>query len=91
MNADLIKPSCSKTKLLLSVMNHLQLVDLVRVPTRITANSSSQIDALMTTDGRCFDPTGVFPFSGSDHHLIVSHYYPRSVCVDPHQFVVQYM
>ena len=35
MNADLLKPSCSQTKLL-SVMKHLHLVDLVCVPTRVT-------------------------------------------------------
>ena len=71
-------------------MKQLQLVDLVHVSTRVTANSSSQIDVLMTADGHCFDSTGVFLFSGSDHHLIVSHFYPRGICVDPpsHQFVV---
>ena len=44
----------------------------------------------MTTDDQCFDSTRVFPFSGSDHHLIVSHFYSRGICVDPpsHRFVV---
>ena len=48
--------------------------------------SSSQ---LMTTDVQCFDSTGVYPFSGSDHHLIVSNFYARGMCVDSlsHQFV----
>ena len=36
VNADLLKQSCSQTKLLLSVMKQLQHVDLVCVPTRIT-------------------------------------------------------
>ena len=47
-------------------------------------DSSTQIDVLMTTDAQCFDSTGVYPFSGSDHHQIVSHFYPRGMCVDPH-------
>ena len=37
-----------------------------------------------------FDFTRVYPFSGSDHHLIVSHFYARGKCVDPppHKLVV---
>ena len=41
---------CLVMKLLLSAMKHLQLADLVCAPTRVTVNSSSQIDVLMTTD-----------------------------------------
>ena len=37
----------------------------------------------MTTDVQCFEFTKVFPFSGSDHHLIVSHFHSKGVCVDP--------
>ena len=90
VNADLLKPCYPCTKLLLSVMKQLQLVDLVCTPTRVTMDSSSQIDVLLTTDDGCFNFTKVFPFSGSDHHLIVSRYYPRGLCVDPpsHQIVV---
>lgn len=80
VNADLLKPCYPCTKLLLSVTKQLQLVDLVCVPTRVTMDSSSQIDVLLTTDDECFKSTKVFPFTGSDHHLIVSHYYSR-VCV----------
>ena len=71
-------------------MKQFKFVDLVCAPTRVTMYSSSQIDVLMTTDVQCFEFTKVFPFSGSDHHLIVSHFYSRGVCVDPpsHRFVV---
>ena len=83
MNADLLKkPLCLQVRSLLSVMKQLQLVDLVHVPTRVTMSSSSQIDVLITTDVQCFDSTGVYPFSGSDHHLIVSNFYTRGMCVD---------
>ena len=90
MNADLSRPSCPQTKLLSSVMRQFKFVNLVCEPTRVTMCSSSQIDVLMTTDVQCFESTKVFPFSGSDHHLIVSHFYSRGVCVDPppHRFVV---
>ena len=37
---------------------------------------------LLTSDGNCFNSTRVFPFSGSDHYLIVSHFYYRGVHVD---------
>jgi len=49
--------------------------------------SSSQIDVLLK---KCFGSTGVFPFSGSNHHIIISHFYARDICVDPqpHQFIV---
>ena len=85
-----MRPSCPQTKLLLSVMKQFKLVDLVCAPTRVTMCSSSQIDVLMTTDVQCFKSTKVFPFSGSDHHLIVSNFYSRGVCVDPpsHRLVI---
>ena len=53
--------------------------------------SSSQIDVLMTTDVQCFESNKVFPFSGSDHLLMFSHFYSRGLFVDPppHQFVVR--
>ena len=76
VNADLLKPSSLQTKILLSVMKHLQLVDLVHAPTRVAENNSSQIDVLMTTDKHCFDVTRVFPFSGSVRSCVV---YARSV------------
>ena len=43
----------------------------------------------MITDVQCFDSTGAYPFSGSDHYLIVSNFYARDMCVDSlsHQFV----
>ena len=71
-------------------MKQLQLIDLICAPTRVTSNSSTQIDVLLTTDANCFDSTKVFSFSGSDHHLIVSHFYSRGVCVEPtsHRIVV---
>ena len=36
---------------------------------------------LMTINVQCFDSTGVYPFSGSDHHLIVSNFYARDMYV----------
>ena len=93
MNADLLVPSLSQTKLLLSVMRQFQLVDLVCKPTRVTMSSSSQIDVLLTTDVQCFESTEVFPFSGSDHHIIISHFYASGICVDPqpHRFVISFL
>ena len=41
-------------------------------------SSSLQMDALLTTDIQCFQSTGVFPFSGSDHHII-SYYCARGI------------
>ena len=75
---------------MLSVIKHLKLVDLVYAPTRVAENSFSQIDVLMTTDKHCFDVKSVFPFSGSDHHLIVSYFYSRGMHTDTssHQLVV---
>ena len=45
---------------------------------------------LLTTDSHCFNSTRVFPLSGSDHHLIVSHFYSRGLHVDSpsHRLVV---
>ena len=57
LNTDLLKPFCSQTKSLLFVMKQLQLDDLVHAPTRVTMDSSTQIDVLMTTDVQCFDST----------------------------------
>ena len=49
--------------------------------------SSSKIDVLLTTDVHCFESTTVY---GSDHHLIISHFYSRGICVNPplHWFLV---
>jgi len=60
-------------------MTQFKLVGLVGEPTTVTINSSSQIDVLLTTDIQFF---GVFPFSGSDHCIIFSHFYVRGFCVD---------
>lgn len=89
MNADFLVPSLSQTKLLSSVMRQFKFVDLVCEPTRVTMSSSSQIDVLLTTDAECFELTAVFLFSGSDHHIVISHFYARGIFVDPqpHQFV----
>ena len=90
MNANpLKKPLRLQARSLLSVMKQLQFVDLVHVPTRVTMSSSSQIGVLVTTDVQCYDSIGVYPFSGSDHHLIASNLYARVVCVVSlsHRFV----
>ena len=78
------------TGFLLCVIRQFKIVDLVCAPTRVAMCSSSQIDVLMTTDVQCFESTSVLPFSSSDHHLIVSQFYSRGVCVNPppHRFVV---
>ena len=76
-NVNLLNPTSSLIKLLLSVMRQVQLTDIIGEPTRITINTSSQIDVILITDDQCFDSTRVYPFSGSDHHLIVTHFYRR--------------
>ena len=48
MNAELLVPSLSQTKLLSSVMRQFKLVNLVCEPTGITMSCSSQIDVLLT-------------------------------------------
>ena len=50
---------------------------------RVTMNSCTQIDILMSTDVQRFDSTTVYPFSSSNHHLIVSHFYARTKHGDP--------
>jgi len=77
-----VSPSCSLTKLFLSILRQVQLTDIIGEPTRITINTSSQIDAILTTDPQCFDSTRG-SIDGSDHHLIVTHFYPRGICLDP--------
>ena len=36
-------------------MKQFELTDLVCAPTRVTANSSTQIDVFMTADSHCFN------------------------------------
>ena len=48
VNVNLLNPSCSLTKLFLSIMRQVQLIDIVGEPTRITINTS-QIDDILTT------------------------------------------
>ncbi|KAL9966689.1 hypothetical protein ACROYT_G024801 [Oculina patagonica] len=57
------------------------LSNLIKVPTRVTADSSSLIDVALTNNTRSFVSSGAFDLGLSDHHLIYTvmrTYSPRS-------------
>lgn len=45
-------------------------------PTRITRNSSSMIDLILVNNTAHFRDTSSFPFSGSNHNIIYTSFFP---------------
>ena len=72
LNSNPVSSVSQQTKFLRSFMNQFHLSELVQSPTRVTATSRSQLDLLLTNSPSYFWNTVAIPFSGSDHHAIVS-------------------
>jgi len=79
LNSNLALSSSQQTKFLRSFMNQFHLYELVQSPTRVTATSSSQLDLILTNSPFNFQNTAAVPFSGSDHHVVVSFYCARGI------------
>ena len=84
LNSNPVSSVSQQTKFLHSFMNQFHLSELVQSPTRVTATSSSQLDLLLTNSPSHFQNTAAVPFSGSDHHAIVSFFCARGIsqCCD---------
>lgn len=77
LNSDLLNSTLPQTKLLLSFCKQLHLTELVNTATRITDASTSLLDIIITNKVECFRDTTAQPFSGSDHHVIATHFVAR--------------
>ena len=54
--------------------------ELVNVPTRISNyNHTSRLDLILTNSPTYFKDTSAVPFSGSDHHLVITHFHARGI------------
>ena len=72
LNSNPMSSVSQQTKFLYSFMNQFHLHKLVQSPTRVTATSSSQLDLILANCPSHFQNTTAVPFSGSDHHAVVS-------------------
>ena len=68
-----------QTKFLYSFINQFHLHELVQSPTRVMATSTSQFDLILTNCPSHFQNTAAVPFSGSDHHAVVSFFCARGI------------
>ena len=68
-NCDVLHPNSSTVRLTM-IMNEYSLTQMVNCPTRVTANSSTQIDFLFTTDEELIVQVGCEELGLSDHDLI---------------------
>ena len=72
LNSNPMSSVSQQTKFLYSFMNRFHLHELVQSPTRVTATSSSQLDLILANCPSHFQNTTAVPFSGSNHHAVVS-------------------
>ena len=87
LNSNWLDQSLPQTKLLNTLCKQLVFSQLVLHPTREFGGVSSLLDVLITNNESCYKGTSVFPFSGSDHHIITTHYIARGVRVcAPHRY-----
>ncbi len=57
-------------------------------PTRCYKDKVSILDLILTNQGSSFSDTTITPFTGSDHHMVSTRYYPRGIKVPtPHKYV----
>lgn len=88
LNSDLLDPDLPQTKLLNSFCNHLDLSHLVTSATRVTSESTSLLDVIITNNESCYRDTSVSPFSGSDHHIVATCFVARGIKAGrPHKYV----
>ena len=69
-NCDVSAPSSPLTKQLNVIMEELQLTQLVSSPTRITANSSTIIDLIFSSERNLATSVASTPCDLSDHHIV---------------------
>ena len=72
LNYELSRPEkgAKQCKTLMELMNVYGLTNLIKVPTRVVAESSSLIDDILTSKPRSVLTSGVFDLGLSDHNLI---------------------
>ncbi len=75
-NCDCLSP---QTKMFNQFSGRLQLQNLTTKPTRFFKDKVSMLDLIISNQASSFSNTKVSPFTGSDHHLVYSQYYPHGI------------
>ena len=77
-NCDTSNPSLSGTQILQNFCKQSNFTILPSGPTRVSHDSSSTLDLIITNDSSCpVSDVNVIPFSPSDHHLVSLYLHPR--------------
>ena len=59
LNCDMLKPRLTEANALLDLCNSVNLTQLIKEPTRVTGNSSTLIDVIMTSSNNIVEDSGV--------------------------------
>ncbi len=69
LNCDVLKPDSPSAVALLNFCESVNLTQLIKEPTRVTENSASLIDVIMTSNVNLVENHGVVSSHISDHYL----------------------
>ena len=70
LNCDMLKLRSPEANALLDLCNSVNLTQLIKEPTRVTENSSTRIDVIMTSSNNIVEDSGVVVSHISDHFLV---------------------
>ena len=70
LNCDMLKLRSPEANALLDLCNSVNLTQLIKEPTRVTENSSTHIDVIMTSSNNIVEDSGVVVSHISDHFLV---------------------
>ena len=70
LNCDMFKPCSPEANALLDLCNSVNLTQLIKEPTRVTENSSTLIDVIMTSSNYIVEDSRVVVSHISDHFLL---------------------
>lgn len=88
LNCDYLSPGLYQSKQLKTFCQQLKLRNMSIESTRCFKGKASILDLILTQQGPSFSKTVISPFTGSDHHMISTQYYPRGIKVPAlHKYV----
>lgn len=86
-NCDCLSPSLYQSKQLQKFCERVDLKNITMKPTRCIKEKTSILGLILTNQSCSMLNTMVLPFTGSDHHMVSTHYYPRGIKVPgPHKY-----
>ena len=87
LNCDYLNDSLDKTKRLLEFLAANELEQIIKEPTRVTCNTRSLIDLLVTSTPSLFRSSGVLSTTISDHYPIFGLMNGPAICPHKHRIL----